>query len=165
MHPLAMKRARAYARDCVGYAAIALCEVPVGIVLGRVQEAPSPLLLAALSSVPPVGATLWAAWAEARPAHATWGKRAERLTVAGPSGGPGTGRALLRNVVKIALPWTLGHVVAFRAAGGAFERNDPVAWAATALLVPLAGSVAVLAATGAGRPPHDLLAGTRVTRV
>lgn len=64
-----------------------------------------------VASVLPV--VLLAAWFESRPRAATPGKRVMGLTVRGDDGRvPGFGRALLRNAVKIGIPWTLGHAVA-----------------------------------------------------
>jgi len=161
MHRLLMRRARAYARDSLGYALIAVAEVPIGLMLSRRRTAPSPLLVAVLSSVPPVGATVWAAIKESGAGSATWGKRAEGLWVVSANGEPGIGQMLARNAVKILAPWTLGHIVGFGAASGGFEEK-PGTMAALGLLIPLTTSTALLAAAGSGAALHDRVAGTRV---
>jgi uncharacterized RDD family membrane protein YckC len=68
------------------------------------------------------------------------------------------GRSLVRNLLKLGLPWTLGHlaVVTATVAGG------PAAWlgAGIGVAVPVAYVVSVLA--GDGRTLYDHLAGTMV---
>lgn len=162
MNPLATARARAYLRDCLGYLGIAALEVPLGLAVLRTPLASSSAFVAVASSVPPVAATVIAARAEAGSRRATWGKRCEQLEVDGADGAPSLGRAVLRNAVKIGLPWTLGHVVVYRAMDGGFERADPVTWAATAAVYGLGAATVGLGLAGRGRTLHDLVAGTRV---
>lgn len=81
-----------------------------------------------------------------------------------PLGGPiGFGRALLRNTAKIALPWELGHTVAYGFATAA--PNPP----GSLLVLTIIVYVIMFAWLGAlflpsGRTPYDLLSGTRVVR-
>ena len=162
VNPLATRRARAYLRDCLGYLGIAALEVPLGLAVLRTPLASSSAFVAIVSSVPPVAATMLAARAEAGPRRATWGKRREQLTVEGTDGAPSLVRAVVRNSMKIGLPWTLGHVVVCRAMDGGFERGDPVTWAATAAVYGLGAVTVGLGLAGRGRTLHDLVAGTRV---
>ncbi|MFC0672899.1 hypothetical protein [Brachybacterium hainanense] len=182
--PLATARGRAYARDCLGYLGIAAAMVPAGILLSRTVRDPRALrrIVTVASAVPPVLATIAAARAEAGPQRATWGKRREGLQVvrwhdgeggtAGaatadpldPSAGPAMGvpRALLRNTVKIALPWQLGHTLALGAAWGGFDERDPATLASAVVTYPLIGAMIGAVALAPGRGLHDRVAGTRV---
>lgn len=162
IHELAARRLRAYARDCAGYALIALAELPVGLLIARRAREPGPILVAALSSIPPLAATLWAAAAEGRAPHATWGKRAECLRVCSTASVVGTGQMIVRNSIKIALPWTLGHVVAFGASSGRLDRGDRLIWLALVTNIALTTATAVLALTGSGRTIHDRVSRSRV---
>lgn len=160
------RRARGYLRDCLGYAGIAVLEVPVGLALSGTALASNAVFLAVASSIPPTVATLVAARGEAGASGATWGKRRESLrVVSGDGGAVPFERAFARNVVKVFLPWSLGHVVAFGAAQGAFERGDPLTLVATALTYTWFVATAALVLFGSGRTPHDRLSGTRVVSV
>jgi uncharacterized RDD family membrane protein YckC len=72
-------------------------------------------------------ATAWAAWWEARPRGATPGKRLRRLQVIDERSRavPVARQCLVRNLIKIALPWQLGHTVAL---GFANAGNDVPVW-------------------------------------
>ncbi|HEX6055842.1 MAG TPA: RDD family protein, partial [Intrasporangium sp.] len=124
-------------------------------------------LVYALSCAPPILAAVIAARAEASSARATWGKRREGLTVhdaLAVTVGQRIPfkRALVRNLVKISLPWQLGHTVAFGAAEGGFEKLDPVTIGAAAALYPLLGVMLWTALRGDGRAVHDRVAATQV---
>ncbi|MDN5791044.1 MAG: RDD family protein [Micrococcales bacterium] len=169
MHPLAGARARAYLVDCLLYLGIAACEVPVGLVGRRRGWDRNRRYVYAASAVAPLTAALLAALAEAGPRQATRGKRREGLTVVQVSPGDasqrvGFARSLVRNVVKIAVPWQMGHVVALGASSGGFDRRDRVTLGTTVLVYPLLGAMAWTGLRGGGRPPHDRVAGTRVVR-
>ena len=106
-------------------------------------------------------ATLWVAiWESVR--GATPGKRLVGLRVIAGNAGrrPGFGRALVRAVIKIAVPWELGHTTALALSSG----EDP--GAATWMVVALCYLVGLIMIIGLlvrpHRPPHDRLAGTRV---
>lgn len=95
---------------------------------------------------------------EAAPAHATWGKRRNGLTVVCVTGAPpGMRDVLLRNIVKVA-PWQLGHMAALRFIHAG---DEPPASTVSCSVLSMALLVAV-----AGPPLihrrglHDLLAGT-----
>jgi uncharacterized RDD family membrane protein YckC len=165
VHDLAMRRARAYLWDCLGYLGIAALEIPLGVAALRAPLASSRVFRAVASSLPPVAAALVAARAESGAAAATVGKRREGLKVEAAAGVPEFTRALARNTIKIALPWTLGHTVAFGAADGAFARRSPVTLTAAVATYALVGSTVALGTFGSGRALHDLAAATRVVSV
>jgi hypothetical protein len=82
------------------------------------------------------------------------------------------GRALLRNTLKIAIPWELGHTVALgladtgrAAAGGGAVVVPPWLWAVTgatyAMVIVYVGALF----TGSRRTPYDRLSRTRVVAV
>ncbi|MEP6841961.1 MAG: RDD family protein [Pseudolysinimonas sp.] len=104
--------------------------------------------------------TLAAAGFDGTARHATPGKRVFRLNVESVNGGPGFARALLRNAIKYALPWELGHTAVFALFG---STATPPPWVIVALVaayaVPLV-SLGLLLATG--RPLHDRVARTAV---
>jgi uncharacterized RDD family membrane protein YckC len=116
-----------------------------------------------VSALPPVAATLLAALEEAGPRHSTPGKRRERLVVAGAAGHPLTlPRTLIRNAVKIGIPWQLGHIVTIGASFAGFQRRDPLTLVAAAVTYPLLAAMVTAVARGSGRALHDRLAGTQV---
>lgn len=73
-------------------------------------------------------------------------------------------QSLVRNVVKIAIPWQLGHVVTVRGAFGGFEHPDAALVATTATTYGLLaiGLIGVLGRSGVTL--HDLLSRSRVVR-
>jgi uncharacterized RDD family membrane protein YckC len=113
-----------------------------------------------------VPATGWASWWESRPRGATPGKRLLRLRVlddnteAAPSGR----QSLTRNVIKIAVPWELGHTVALGFASVGTGRVPVWVWILTAIIYGwLAGNL-VLLIIASHKPLHDRLAHTVVVR-
>lgn len=119
-----------------------------------------------VSAIPPLAATVIAARQESGPTAATFGKRRQGLVVRSRGGTLVTfTRGLIRNAVKIGVPWQLGHVVAVGAVFGSFDDADPLTLAATALTYPMLGAMVVAGATGNGRALHDRLAGTVVEHV
>lgn len=106
-------------------------------------------------------ATLWVAiWESVR--GATPGKRLLGLRVIMVSSGrrPGFGRSLVRAMIKIAIPWELGHTTALALSAG----GDPGAasWVVVALCYLVGLIMIILLLVRPHRPPHDRLAGTRV---
>lgn len=160
-HPLAGRRIGAYLLDCIGYLGVAAAELPIGFWAFQQGWGTNPVLMAVLSSIPPVAATAIAALGEAGERRSTWGKRRLGIRV-DFTGEAGLGRALVRNTVKIFLPWTIGHVVAFRAANGAFQAPDAITITATIATYAIFGVFGVMGGFGSGRGPHDRLAGTQV---
>jgi uncharacterized RDD family membrane protein YckC len=121
-------------------------------------------LIAALVVVVPVvgGAT----WFESRSVAATPGKRVMRLRVRTAGGRPSFRVALLRNTLKIGVPWLIGHAAVFAIVASS-GTTDPVpvgVWLLTgaAYLIPIiwVGSLFV----AGGRTPYDRVTGTDVVR-
>lgn len=162
MHQLAGRRAKAYLRDCLGYAGIAAATVPIGLALNAAGVGEHRGAVIAVSGVPPVVAAVVAARQESG-RGSTWGKRREALAVTGTDGAAVPfDRALWRNAVKITVPWQLGHVVAIGAAYGGYEDGDPLTIGATAVLYALGAAMAVTLLRGEGRGLHDRAARTVV---
>jgi uncharacterized RDD family membrane protein YckC len=111
-----------------------------------------------------VPTTAWMAAWETGSRAASPGKRLLRLRVAADSLPTlGRRRALVRNGLKIALPWELGHTAAFNLAGPQATH--------TAQLIGMASGVAACVVAfvyvgslfiGSGRSPYDRASGTRV---
>ncbi|WP_147943483.1 RDD family protein [Microbispora sp. CSR-4] len=162
----AWRRITAWLIDWLFILILPLLLVPVGVVVYSAGlRLPVGLwnLVSFLLLIAPV--TLWCAWRESGRFQATPGKRVRGLIVVDArSGGPiGFGRALLRNTAKIALPWELGHTVAYGFATAA--PNPP----GSLLVLTIIVYVIMFAWLGAlflpsGRTPYDLLSGTRVVR-
>jgi uncharacterized RDD family membrane protein YckC len=107
--------------------------------------------------------TLALAWRESSRKQATPGKRARRLvvTVSGTGSRPGFGRTLLRNALKVALPWELGHTVAFTlATSGGIVPEWIVPVLALTYALPLVYLITLF--VGDGRTAYDRIAGTVV---
>lgn len=165
MHPLAARRARAYALDCLTFLGVAAATIPLGAVVRRVsdRQKPSRGLVLGISAIPPFVAMAWAALAESGPRRATLGKRREGLEVVTASGERiALSRALVRNAVKIFIPWQLGHVTGIGAAYGGFDEQDPLTIGSALATYPLLGWFAWSVLRGDGRGPHDRVADTRV---
>jgi uncharacterized RDD family membrane protein YckC len=94
----------------------------------------------------------------------TPGKRARRLRVVGVDGSaPGFGRALLRNALKIALPWELGHTVVFALFGTTTAPGaGVVVLIAATYVLPLAYLATLVIPPR--RALYDRIAGTAVVR-
>jgi uncharacterized RDD family membrane protein YckC len=111
---------------------------------------------AALTVIPYL---LYLVGTEARPTHATLGKRRAGLAVAASDGSPPALRQIVaRNVVKV-LPWQLGHMAAFRLAVEVRPPAAAVAFDVLALVLLFAVAGPPLARR---RGLHDVIAGTRV---
>lgn len=158
-------RARAYLIDCGLYLGVAAAMVPIGVVAHRAGWGRHQAYVVCVSAVPPLVAVVMAARQESGATSATPGKRRRGLVVRARDGGPVTSaRALVRNGVKIGLPWQLGHVVAIGAARGGFEHRDPLTIGATAVTCPLLAAMVASVARGTGLALHDRVAGTLVER-
>jgi len=108
-------RLAAFALDVATYAIIPVLLVPVGLLLIRNDVVLSSVAVNALGLALVIApATAWAAWREARPRGATPGKRLLRLEVLDDrtEALPSASRSLARNLIKIAVPWELGHTLA-----------------------------------------------------
>ncbi|HEX5596934.1 MAG TPA: RDD family protein [Micromonosporaceae bacterium] len=165
MTSLAVRRIAAWSIDwliIIGYAAAL---VPVGLLL-HYNSVSLPTgawnLLSFLLLIAPV--TGWLAMWEAGPHSASPGKRLMRLRVwAGPGSPAPFSRTLLRNALKVALPWELGHIAAFTLASPTAigPGADAAAVSGIAACTIAAGYAASLF-IGSGLTPYDRLAGTTV---
>lgn len=110
--------------------------------------------------------TVTASGLEGRNRHATPGKRVLHLTVErSAGGGAGFARSLVRNGIKYALPWELGHTAVFALFGTPAAPAPPL-WVTVVLLLAYAipiGSLVLMLATG--RALHDRVARTVVASV
>ena len=143
---------------------MAAATVPLGFLAASQGWVDRRWVLVGVSALPPALATLVAAWRESQsePA-ATPGKRWQELSVGRAGGGtPSLPRALLRNAVKIGIPWQLGHVAAMGAAYGGFEQRDAPTYASTMLVYPLIIAMIVVVVFGRGLGLHDRVTGTWV---
>jgi uncharacterized RDD family membrane protein YckC len=96
---------------------------------------------------------------------ATPGKRVTGLSVDAGGRAPTRGRALLRNSLKIGLPWLIGHAAVFALTGGGAASPEAGAWAliAVAYVIPIVWVASLFLSSG--RTPYDRIAGTTVRRV
>jgi hypothetical protein len=121
-------------------------------------------LVGALVVVVPV--VIGAAWFESRSRPATPGKRVLALEVLTDGRRPRFGAALVRNALKIGVPWLIGHAAVFAITTGSADGGDVPAGAwvltAAAYVVPLVWIVSLFIA--GGRTPYDRLSGTTVVR-
>jgi uncharacterized RDD family membrane protein YckC len=164
---LALRRIAAWLIDwacIVGWVAVtALIGVPLYI---KGVIVPGGLIvlnvIAGLVVVVPV--VLAAAVCESSARGATPGKRALRLRVRHGGTGPGFGRALARNVLKIGIPWLIGHAAVYElsAAPSSGEPVPVAAWALTvaAYVLPIVYLACLFLPSG--RTPYDRIAGTAV---
>jgi uncharacterized RDD family membrane protein YckC len=95
----------------------------------------------------------------------TPGKRALRLRVtdAAASGPVSFGHALLRNTLKIALPWAIGHAAVYGYAAASTSASTPpwvIALTVLAYVLPIAWVIGLF--VGSGRTGYDFAAGTIV---
>jgi hypothetical protein len=121
-------------------------------------------LIAALVVVVPV--VVGAAWFESRSVAATPGKRVLRLRVRTAGGRAPFRVALLRNTLKIGVPWLIGHAAVFAIVASS-GTTDPVpvwVWLLTgaAYLIPLIWIASLFIA--GGRTPYDRIIGMDVVR-
>lgn len=166
---LAGRRLLAWLADLLRIVLLPLALIPLGLLLNRAGvdfgQAGWNLVGFLLLIVP---VTLWLAWSEATPRGATPGKRWQKLRVvdARTREPVSISRALLRNTLKVALPWELGHTVAFGfattfAAGGSgviAPWLTVVTIACYALMIIYVVSLFI----ASGRTPYDWLSGTAV---
>ncbi len=163
IHSLAGQRGKAYARDCLGYLGIAGATVPFGIIALKAGWGNQRAFVLTASALPPLVATVVAAARESSPLAATPGKRRYGLLVKTNKGQKlPFGRALLRNAVKIGLPWQAGHTIAVGAAFGGFDEMDPLTVGATVVTYPLVAAMLASVALREGRSIHDRIARSKV---
>ncbi|MFT2712484.1 RDD family protein [Clavibacter sp. Sh2126] len=153
---------------CAWIGLVGAVAVPL-LVVGATSSLP-PLVGNAVSTlvlVAPITITL--AVLESGPRRATPGKRARRLVVQDARTGDAIPfrRALLRNALKVALPWIIGHAAVYalvRASDGTTGTVPSSAQAplVIAYLLPTVWLVTLL--LGSGRTPYDRVSRTVVAR-
>jgi uncharacterized RDD family membrane protein YckC len=161
-----LPRLTAFALDAVTYLIIPALLLPLGLLLIRHGVMLSSVAINAIGLVLVIApATAWASWREARPRGATPGKRLLRLGVLDETTEAlvPASRSLARNMIRIALPWELGHTVAL---GYAYTEgsNVPVwLWLLTAIIYGWL-IINLILLIISRKPLHDRLAGTIVVR-
>ncbi len=159
-----LKRLAAAAVDGATYLIIPALLVPLGVFLVvRGISPPAEAVYLFSLAVVVLPATLWTARCEAE-TGATPGKRLLRLHVIdlATSRRPSRARALVRALVKIAVPWGLGHTVALGFA--AFPPGGLPGWLLVVTILTYAWVIAalVLLFIRPRRLVHDRVVGTLV---
>jgi uncharacterized RDD family membrane protein YckC len=166
-YTLAWRRVAAWAVDWLIISAYTVALVPLGLLLvDRSVRLPSLGWNAASFVVLIVPATVWlAAWESGR-SGATPGKRLLGLRVRVlREAEVGRRRVAVRNALKVALPWELGHTAAFlladpKASGSTYS----VGMASAVLACALAAGYVASLFIGTGRTPYDHAATSCVVR-
>ena len=166
-YPLGWRRVAAWAVDWLIISAYAVALVPVGLLLvDRSVRLPSLGWNAASFVVLIVPTTVWlAAWESGR-SGATPGKRLLGLRVRlTREGDVGRWRAAVRNALKVALPWELGHTAAFLLAEPTASGSTVLAGTASGVLAcALAAGYLASLFIGTGRTPYDHAVASCVVR-
>jgi RDD family protein len=122
-------------------------------------------LVAAAVVVFPV--TFWLARLESGARRTTPGKRLRGLAVITAADGSRTtlGKALLRNTLKIAAPWLIGHAAVYAIVETGDSGAVPIGvWLLTGVSYVLPAVYVASLFIGTGRTPYDRLSGTTVVR-
>ena len=120
-------------------------------------------LVAALVTVVPVTVGLTLLESSAR--EASVGKRTRHLRVVDAFTGSRVSfrRSILRNTLKIGVPWTIGHAAVFSIVQASGSGPVPVSvWLLTVVAYVLPIMYVVSLFVGQGRTPYDLVSGTVV---
>jgi len=120
-------------------------------------------LVAALMTVVP--ATFVLSVLESSPREASIGKRTRHLRVVDAVTGSRVSfrRSILRNTLKIGVPWTIGHAAVFSIVQAGGSRPVPVSvWLLTVVAYVLPIMYVVFLFVGQGRTPYDLISSTVV---
>ncbi len=162
---LAGRRIVAWCADWLvisGYAAVL---VPLGLLLSGHVGRLSPIAGNAVGLVVlVVPMVIWLAAWERRPGGASPGKRMLRLRVeAQGAAALGWRRSLVRNALKVGLPWELGHTMAFAFADPHATRSSILVGSACGVVSgALAVWYVVSLFVGFGRTPYDRASASRV---
>lgn len=167
MNPGAWRRIAAWLVDwlcfLVWLALLAAVGIPLYLsgVTGQWSAATTNVVAALLTAVP---LTVFLSVLESGGRQASVGKRVLGLKVVGAGDGErlSFGAVLLRNVLKVAVPWTIGHAAAIALAGSSTVGPGLAALTAAAYVLPVAYVVTLF--TGEGRTPYDRAARGRVVR-
>ncbi len=153
--------------SCILAWVAATAAVGVPLFLGGVITTSNLVVLnvvAAVLIVVPV--VVAAAWCESRPGGGTPGKRITGLSVQRGSLRLSFRRALLRNSLKLGVPWLIGHAAVYAIVSSS-NVGDQVpfgVWVLTGLayVIPIVWVVSLF--VGDRRTPYDRISGTDVTR-
>ncbi|MEO7015905.1 MAG: RDD family protein [Leifsonia sp.] len=152
---------------CIVVWAAATAVVGVSLLLAGVIATTNPFaqnVTGAVVVIVPV--VVAAAWCESRPVGATPGKRLMGLVVLTNSRRVPFRLALLRNFLKLGVPWLIGHAAVYAIVTSSNVNHDvPAAvWVLTgfAYLIPIVWIVSLF--VGDGRTPYDRICGTNVGR-
>jgi uncharacterized RDD family membrane protein YckC len=151
--------------DGATYLIIPALLVPIGLLLTRRGVTLSSLAVNAIGFALVMAlASAWAVWWEARPRGRTPGKRLLRLQVIDQRTRalPSPRQALVRKLIKIALPWELGHTVELGYANTEGSVVPGWLWALTAATYGWLLLNLILLIIPSHRPVHDRLALTVV---
>jgi uncharacterized RDD family membrane protein YckC len=169
VNPEAWRRIVAWLVDwlcfLVWLALVAAIGVPLYLagVTGQWSAVTANVVSALVTAVP---LTVFLAVLESGTRQASVGKRVMGLKVVGVRDGErlSFASALLRNALKVAVPWTIGHAAAIALVGSGSTTMSPglVALTAAAYVLPLVYVVTLFA--GKGRTPYDRAAGAGVVR-
>lgn len=109
--------------------------------------------------------TIFLAVLESGKRQASVGKRVLGLKVvaAGDGGRLSFASALLRNALKVTVPWTIGHAAAIALVGSTTISSGLLTLTAAAYVLPLVYVVTLFVREG--RTPYDRAGGARVVRV
>jgi uncharacterized RDD family membrane protein YckC len=102
---------------------------------------------------------------ESSPREASVGKRTRHLRVVDAVTGTRVSfrRSILRNTLKIGVPWTIGHAAVFSIVQASGSGPVPVSvWLLTVVAYVLPIMYVVSLFVGQGRTPYDLISGTVV---
>jgi uncharacterized RDD family membrane protein YckC len=149
----------------VWLALVAAVGIPLYLsgVTGQWSVATTNVVSALVTAVP---LTIFLAVLESGSRQASVGKRVLGLKVVGVGDG---GRlsfasALLRNMLKVAVPWTVGHAAAIALVGSGSTTIGPGLGALTAAAYVLPIAYVVSLFVGEGRTPYDRAGAARVVR-
>ncbi|NUO59187.1 MAG: hypothetical protein HOV78_21205 [Hamadaea sp.] len=164
MKASALRRLAAWLVDWCVISLYAVALIPLGLLFGRSLDISTAAWNGLSFVILIVPVTLWLAFWEAR--GASPGKRVLRLRVsrasspapAGVPGLPGFGRALGRNLLKVALPWELAHTGVFYFLKAGDDTVGTIFTGAAWLVV-----IAYLVGLFAGRTPYDAATALTVT--
>ncbi|MFD2340830.1 RDD family protein [Clavibacter tessellarius] len=152
---------------CVWIALVAAVTVPL-LLVGAATHLPPVAENAVATLVLVVPITIALAVLESGPRQATPGKRARRLIVQDARTGEALPfrRALIRNALKVALPWIVGHATVYTIVGASTGSGSvpPAVQAVTAIAYALPALWLATLLLGSGRTPYDRVAGSVVAR-
>jgi uncharacterized RDD family membrane protein YckC len=167
VNPEAWRRIVAWLVDwlcfLVWLALVAAIGVPLYLagVTGQWSAVTANVVSALVTAVP---LTIFLAVLESGTRQASVGKRVLGLKVVGARDGGriSLASALLRNALKVAVPWTIGHAAAIALVGSTTMSPGLATLTAAAYVLPLVYVVTLFA--GKGRTPYDRAAGAGVVR-